>query len=62
MDIAIASPTANCIIVEDVGTILPGPASLTSGNKIFISEFLYSNEFFFDIIPIKIIFLFLLAY
>ena len=39
VDIAIASPIASCIIVEEVGTILPGPASLTSGNKIFISEF-----------------------
>ena len=62
VEIAIASPIASCIIVDDVGTIFPGPASLTSGNKIFISEFLYSNEFFFETIPIKIIFLFLFAY
>ena len=40
VEIAIASPIANCITVDEVGTILPGPASLTSGNNIFISEFL----------------------
>ena len=41
--------------------MLPGPASFTSGNKTLISEFLYSKEFFLETIPIKVIFLFLLA-
>ena len=40
VEIAMASPIASCIMVEEVGTILPGPASLTSGNKILMSEFL----------------------
>ena len=62
VDIAIASPIANCIIVDEVGTIFPGPASLTSGKSIFISEALYSKEFFFETIPIRVIFLFLFAY
>ena len=51
---------ASCIIVDDVGTILPGPASLASGNKNFISEFCKVMNFF-ETIPIKVIFLFLLA-
>ena len=60
-EISIASPIANCTIVEEVGTILPGPASLTSGVKILISDALYRREFFFETIPIKVIFLFLFA-
>ena len=54
------SPSANCAIVLEVGTI-HRPASLTSGISSFISEALYKIEFFFDIIPINVI-LFLFAY
>ena len=39
-----ASPSANCEVVLDVGTIRP--ASITSGIKILISEPLYKIEFF----------------
>ena len=38
MEIAKASPMLNWTIVEEVGTILEGPASLTSGNKSLISD------------------------
>ena len=43
----------------EVGTT-PRPDSLTSGNKILMSEPLYKKEFFLDTIPISFI-LFLLA-
>ena len=36
--IAIASPIESWTIVEDVGTIPPGPASFTSGVKILMSD------------------------
>ena len=36
--IANASPILNCIIVDEVGTIPPGPASFTSGINIFTSD------------------------
>ena len=52
--IAKASPTANCILVLDVGTI-PKPDSFTSGKRILISEALYKIEFFFETIPISLI-------
>ena len=38
----------------EVGTI-PYPASFTSGTKSLISEFLFNNEFFFELIPINFI-------
>ena len=60
--IAIASPNATCTVVEDVGTKLPGPASLTMGSKKGTSAFLYNNDSFFDVIPISFIFLFLEEY
>ena len=41
---AIASPSASCTVVDDVGTKLPGPASLTAGNKNLTSAFLYKIE------------------
>ena len=55
--IAIASPSATCTVVDEVGTKLPGPASLTDGNKNATSEFLYKSESFFEVIPINFIFL-----
>ena len=48
-------------MVDEVGTIPPGPASLTSGIKILISDALYRREFFLETIPINVIFLFLFA-
>ena len=57
-----ASPIANWTIVEDVGTIFPGPASFTLGTKILTSEFLYKTDLLFDVIPISLIFLFLEQY
>ena len=51
--IANASPILNCTIVDDVGTIFPGPASFTSGIRSRMSEALYNKEFFFETIPIK---------
>ena len=36
----------------------PSPASLTSGIKILIFEALYKIEFFFEVIPINVIFCF----
>ena len=57
-----ASPRATCTVVDDVGTILPGPASLTDGNKNFKSEFLYNSESFLEVMPISFIFLFLDVY
>ena len=59
--IAIASPIANCTIVEEVGTIFPGPASFTSGVKILISDALYRREFFWKLFQLTYIFLFLFA-
>ena len=55
--IAIASPNAICTVVDDVGTKLPGPASLTDGNKNETSAFLYKSESFLEVIPINFIFL-----
>ena len=46
-------------MVDEVGTIPPGPASLTSGIKILISDARYKREFFFETTPINVIFLFL---
>ena len=57
--IATASPIANWIVVLDVGTKFPGPASSTFGIKTLMSEFLYNTDFLFDVIPISFIFLFL---
>ena len=54
-----ASPSANCAVVLDVGTIPPD--SSTWGMRSLMSAALYKIEFFFDTIPIKII-LFLFAY
>ena len=53
---------SNILIIKlgSLGDIAPGPASLTSLIKIFISEALYKKEFFFAVIPIRVI-LFLLA-
>ena len=51
-DIANASPILNCAIVEEVGTMFPGPASTTFGISKFISADLYKSEFF-DTIDIK---------
>ena len=48
-----ASPKANCIVVEEVGTKPPSPASLTSGRTILISLALRSRLFFFEATPIK---------
>ena len=56
-DIANASPILSCIIVDEVGTIFPGPASITFGVRILISEFLYKIESFFDVMQIKVIFI-----
>ena len=56
--IAIESPKASCAVVDEVGTIFSGPASLIFGIKKAVSEFLYSIESFFDVIPINFIFLF----
>ena len=60
--IAIASPKAIWIVVDEVGTKLPGPASFTLGNKNFTFAFLYKRESFFDVMPISFILLFLDAY
>ena len=56
--IAIASPKANCEVVDEVGTIFPKPASFVNGINKDKSEFLYSNDSFLDVIPINLIFLF----
>ena len=56
-----ASPILDCVIIELLGTIPSGPASLTSGIKSLMSEALYKSEFFLETIPIKTI-LFLFAY
>ena len=42
---------------DEVGTKLPGPASLTDGNKNDTSAFLYKSESFLEVIPINFIFL-----
>ena len=56
--IAMASPRATCTVVDDVGTILPGPASLTDGNKNFKSEFLYNSESFLKLCQLVLYFCF----
>ena len=56
--IAIESPKANWLVVLDVGTKFPGPASLTLGIKTLTSG-LYNKDCLLDVIPIKFIFLFL---
>ena len=62
MEIAKASPILSWTIVDDEGTIFPGPASTTFGISKFMSADLYRIEFFLETIPIKIIFLFLFTY
>ena len=60
--IAIASPKANCAVVEEVGTMFSNPASYIFGIKNATSEFLYRIESFLDVIPINFIFIFLVTY